>query len=288
MISAVCENGKVYVKGVKDFTPVHTFLCGQCFRWEECDDGSFDGVAFGKAVNISFVKDTLIISNSTYDDYVNIWMDYLDLNRDYAPFKKELSCDKYLDIAIKYGYGIRILNQEPWECLISFIISTQNQIPRIKKIVSNLCNLYGDEVKIDDRIYHTFPDVSKLTGITEADLEPLKAGYRAGYIIDAINKVSSGEVNLDRIFGMDYEDAKKELMKIKGVGEKVADCVLLFSFKKSEAFPVDVWVTKIMRKLYLDDSATAKRIREESKIRFGMNAGLAQQYLFYYARDNRL
>ena len=272
-------NNIIEISGVKDFHPVHTFLCGQCFRWIQNDDGSFDGVAYGKGVNISQNGDTLIIKNTNIEDYETIWKNYLDLDRDYTSVKTLLSSDKNLKKAIEYGYGIRILNQEPWECLVSFIISTQNQIPRIKKIVSAICEKYGDEIKIDDRVYYTFPDAGRLKGVCEDQLAFLKAGYRAGYIVDAVNKVLSGEINLDKIFDMDYIDAKKELMKIKGVGEKVADCVLLFSYGKTEAFPIDVWVGRIMRGLYLNENATIKEIRLESEKLFGKNAGIAQQYL---------
>lgn len=280
------EKGIVEIDQVRDFNPVHTFLCGQCFRWTENPDGSFDGVAYKKGINVSFSDGTLIIKNTTEDDFNNIWSHYLDLDRDYAPVKEILSSDSDLKKAIEYGYGIRILNQEPWECLISFIISTQNQIPRIKKIVNSLSEHFGEKIVIEDRIYYTFPDADALKGVTEDDLGFLKAGYRAGYIIDAVNKITSGEISLDGIFDMDYQSAKKELMKIKGVGEKVADCVLLFSYEKTEAFPIDVWVGRIMRSLYLSDEASIKEIRAESERLFGKYAGIAQQYLFYYARDN--
>ncbi len=282
------ENGILKIDGVKDFHPVHTFLCGQCFRWVENPDGSFDGIAYKKAVNVSLTKGTLIIKNTSEEDYNNIWRHYLDLDRDYAPLKEILSVDENLKKAIEYGYGIRILNQEPWECLVSFIISTQNQIPRIKKIVNALSERYGEKIQIEDRVYYSFPDAESLKGISEEELMFLKAGYRAGYIIDAVNKITSGEIDLEKIFDMDYLSAKKELMKIKGVGEKVADCVLLFSYGKTEAFPIDVWVGRIMRNLYLSENASIKDIRAESERLFGKNAGLAQQYLFYYARDNSI
>lgn len=282
------ENGIIKIDGVKDFHPVHTFLCGQCFRWVENSDGSFDGIAYKKAVNVSLTKGTLIIKNTSEEDYNNIWRHYLDLDRDYAPLKEILSVDENLKKAIEYGYGIRILNQEPWECLVSFIISTQNQIPRIKKIVNALSERYGEKIQIEDRVYYSFPDAESLKGINEEELMFLKAGYRAGYIIDAVNKITSGEIDLEKIFDMDYLSAKKELMKIKGVGEKVADCVLLFSYGKTEAFPIDVWVGRIMRNLYLSENASIKDIRAESERLFGKNAGLAQQYLFYYARDNSI
>ncbi len=282
------QKGIIEIENVSDFHPVHTFMCGQCFRWIENEDGSFDGVAYKKVINVSLNENSLIIKNTSEDDFNNIWKHYLDLDRDYAPIKKILSDDINLKKAIEYGYGIRILNQQPWECLVSFIISTQNQIPRIKKIVSSLSERFGQKLKIEDREYYSFPDADALKGVTEDELSFLKAGYRAGYIVDAVNKVTSGEINLESLFDMDYVSAKKELMKIKGVGEKVADCVLLFSYGKTEAFPIDVWVGRIMRSLYLSENASVGEIRQTSEKLFGKNAGIAQQYLFYYARENKI
>ena len=282
------QKGIIEIENVADFHPVHTFLCGQCFRWVENEDGSFDGVAYNKVINVSLKENSLVIKNTSEEDFNSIWRHYLDLDRDYAPIKKILSHDTNLKKAIEYGYGIRILNQQPWECLVSFIISTQNQIPRIKKIVSSLSERFGQKLKIEDREYYSFPDADALKGITEDELSFLKAGYRAGYIVDAVNKVTSGEINLETISDMDYFSAKKELMKIKGVGEKVADCVLLFSYGKTEAFPIDVWVGRIMRSLYLSENASVGEIRQTSEKLFGKNAGIAQQYLFYYARDNKI
>ena len=282
------QKGIIEIENVSDFHPVHTFMCGQCFRWIENEDGSFDGVAYKKVINVSLNENSLIIKNTSEDDFNNIWKHYLDLDRDYAPIKKILSDDINLKKAIEYGYGIRILNQQPWECLVSFIISTQNQIPRIKKIVSSLSERFGQKLKIEDREYYSFPDADALRGVTEDELSFLKAGYRAGYIVDAVNKVTSGEINLESLFDMDYVSAKKELMKIKGVGEKVADCVLLFSYGKTEAFPIDVWVGRIMRSLYLSENASVGEIRQTSEKLFGKNAGIAQQYLFYYARENKI
>ena len=274
------------IKGVEHFDLTHTFMCGQCFRWFQNDDKSYTGVAHSRAVNLSFDGDILTISNTNQEDVKNIWLDYLDLNRDYSYIKELYSKDKYVSKAMEYGYGIHILNQDIFECLISFIISTQNQIPRIKKIVHSLCEKYGDSIKIGDKELYAFPTVQKLAGVTADELGFLKAGYRAGYIVDAVEKIVNGCVDLDYVKTLPYPDAKAELMKIKGVGPKVADCVLLFSGKKSEAFPIDVWVKRTMQSLYMDETATNKQIEQKAKELFGEYAGFAQQYLFYYAREN--
>ena len=146
--------------------------------------------------------------------------------------------------------------------------------------------MFGDKIYLGSEVYYTFPSPEKLRGIKAGDMENLKAGYRAGYIEDAVDKITSGEINLDSIRDMDYLAAKNELMKIKGVGPKVADCVLLFSMKKSCAFPIDVWVQRTMRQLYLKSDSTIKQIEKKAIELFGDYAGFAQQYLFYYAREN--
>lgn len=280
------DNSTAIIEGVKHFDLTHTFMCGQCFRWYQSSEDTYTGVAYGKAVKMSLKGDTLTIYNTSLWDVENIWMDYLDLDRDYSQIKALYSNDIYLSKAMKFGYGIHILNQEIFECLISFIISTQNQIPRIKKIVSGLSSMYGDKVLLDGEELYTFPTIDRLCGIEAGDLSSLNAGYRAGYIADAVSKTSSGEVCLDEIMNMSYTEARNELMKIRGVGPKVADCVLLFSAKKSCAFPVDVWVQRTMRTLYLDPKATNKEIERKAAELFGEYAGFAQQYLFYYAREN--
>lgn len=274
------------ISPVEHFDLTHTFMCGQCFRWYQDPEGTYTGIAYGKAVTMDFKDNTLTIYNTTEEDVNSVWIDYLDLKRDYSEIKEFYKSDTYVSRAMEYGYGIHILNQDIFECLISFIISTQNQIPRIKKIVASLSELYGTPCKIGDKVLYAFPTAEQLKNVREEDLSGLKAGYRAGYIVDAVSKVISGEVKLDMIKDMSYPDAKAELMKIRGVGPKVADCVLLFSACKSEAFPIDVWVSRTMKSLYMDESATNKQIEKKAEELFGKYAGFAQQYLFYYAREN--
>ena len=282
------KNNSVIIENISDFDPSHTFMCGQCFRWDKEDDGSYTGVAFSKPVNISCEKNTLVIKNITPDEFNSQWKYYLDLETDYNTIKNFLSFDQNVKTAMDFGWGIKILNQEIFECLISFIISTQNAIPRIKKIVSALSQRYGKKLEFGGKTYYAFPSIDELSGVTEDDLAPLKAGYRAAYIVDAVNKIKSGEVILENLKNLSYTEAKKELMKIKGVGPKVADCVLLFSCCKKEAFPIDVWVKRTVQTLYLNESAKEKEISSFAAEHFGEFAGVAQQYLFYYARENKL
>lgn len=276
----------VTVTGLEHFNPIHTFLCGQCFRWEQENDGSFTGVAFGNVVNISFDGSKVCISNCREDDFLNIWCKYLNFDADYGVVKKRLSADEHLRKAMDFGWGIRILNQEPFECLISFIISTQNQIPRIKKIIRKMCELFGEKISYNGNDYFTFPNASVLASLTEEDLAPLNAGYRSSYILDAAKRVANGEIDLNKLMCTSTDEARCQLMKIKGVGPKVADCTMLFSLHKGDAFPVDVWVQRTVRQLYLGENASLKQISGFAREKFGEDGGIAQQYLFYYAREN--
>ncbi len=282
------EDKKLVLTEVCDFNPVHTFMCGQCFRWDQENDG-FLGIAKGKAVFVKSISDTQFeIYNATKADFDEIWQDYFDFSTDYGKIKKALSSDDNLKKAIEFGSGIRILNQDPFECLISFIISTQNSIPRIKKIIAKMSELFGEEITYNGKKYYAFPTCDTLCTLSESDLAPLKVGYRAAYILDAAKKVKSGEVDIYNLYKLDTLSARNELLKIKGVGPKVADCILLFSLKKHEAFPIDVWIGRIMRSIYLDENASMKDILKYSSEKFSSFAGFAQQYLFYYARENKL
>ena len=278
----------VVIYNLEHFNPIHTFLCGQCFRWEEQEDGSFTGVAYGKVVNIRAEGKSLYISNCTEEDFINIWQGYLGLDTDYGVIKNALMGDEHLEKAMDFGWGIHLLNQEPFECLVSFVISTQNQIPRIKKIVKALSESFGNCISFGGKDYYTFPSCEKLASLSLDDLSHINAGYRGPYILDAAKKVASGEIDLMKIASLSTIDARKELMKIKGVGPKVADCTMLFSLKKTDAFPIDVWVQKAVRELYLGQGATLNQIGSFAREKFGEFGGVAQQYLFYYARENSL
>lgn len=263
------DNG-VKIEGVKDLDLAQTLDCGQSFRWVE-NDGKFSGVAFRKKVEIYFEDDYLFIDNTTVEDYENIWKSYLDLELDYGKIREDIKkLHPVLEEACAYAPGIRILRQEPWEALCTFIISQNNNIKRIKGIVERLCESFGD--KIDD--YYTFPSAEKLAELAPEDLAPIRAGFRNKYIIDAAVKVNSGEVVLEKCRTLEYDDARAELMKIKGVGVKVADCTLLFGLHRVEAFPVDVWMKRALEKLFPDMTEND----------FGEYAGIAQQYIFHYSR----
>ncbi len=276
----------VEIKGYSDdFVPKHIFECGQCFRYIKEKDESYTIIAKGKVINISKNDDKIILKNATDNDLSDIWYDYFDLGTDYNTIKKTLNADIHLKESLNFGNGIRILNQDLWECIISFIISANNNIPRIQGIIEKFTEKYGEKINAFGNTYYSFPDAESLRKIKKEDLAFLRAGYRDSYLIDAIDKVSSGSIDLPKISKMTTSEAKAELLKIKGVGNKVADCILLFGNKRSETFPVDVWVKRSMSTIYADEINDAK-IHEFANLKFGKLAGYAQQYLFYYMREN--
>lgn len=264
------ENG-VSVEGVNDLDLAQTLDCGQSFRWTEKEDGSFEGIAFGKSVTVRLENNTLYIENTTKEDFENIWYEYFDLSLDYGKIREEISgIHPVLCEAAKYAPGIRILRQEPYEALCTFIISQNNNIKRIKGIVQRLCESFGEKIEGG----YAFPTAERLAVLTPDDLAPLRAGFRNRYLIDAAQKVAFGEVDLEKCRNCNYDEARAELMKITGVGVKVADCTLLFGLHRIEAFPVDVWMKRAMEKLFPD-------MKPDD---FGEYAGIAQQYIFHYSR----
>lgn len=282
------SHNELVLEDIKDFNLQHTFECGQCFRWEREEDGSYTGIAYGKVVNLKINRDTLFIKNTNIDDFNNIWTTYFDLDRDYSTIKNRLSKDIILKQAVEFGWGIRILNQEIWECLISFIISSNNTIPRIKKIINNICEKYGQPIWFGGKVYYSFPRPQDLYNKTLKDLAFCRSGYRAKYILDGVQATVEKQVRLNSIKALDTLQARKELMKIKGVGPKVADCVLLFSGQKYDVFPTDVWIKRIIEYFYFDGKASIQDVRKFAHEKYGELAGFAQQYLFYYAREMKI
>lgn len=272
---------------IKDFEPKHIFECGQAFRWKREDDDSYTAIHRGKIINVMRKNDNIIFSNTNEEDFKNIWHDYFDLQTDYSKIKADLSKDPILEEAIKFGEGIRILNQDPYETTISFIISANNQIPRIKKSIELISQNYGEFIGEYKGIkYHSFPEPEVLANIDESELEEkCKVGYRAKYIVNSSKMIYNKEVNLDELYNRPSQDAKEILMTLPGVGPKVSDCILLFSLNKNDAFPVDVWVKRVMEHFYLKEDTSLKNISKYAGEKFGDLGGFAQQYLFYYARE---
>lgn len=280
------KNG-VLVSGLTSFNLGHIFECGQAFRWNK-DEKGYIGIVGKRVVRLSTESDSLLIENCTIEDFQGLWRDYFDLDRDYDSIKKHLSCDKVLTDAMDYGWGIRILRQDPWETLISFIISANNNISRIKGIIEKLSKRLGRPISFEGRDYYTFPGPEDLASLDDESYRLCGCGYRCPYIKETARMVVAGEIDPLGLRDLPYEEARKELQRCKGVGEKVADCIALFSLDKLQAFPVDVWIKRIMEDLYLKKEMSKKEIRAVAEEKFGPYAGLAQQYLFFYAREKKI
>lgn len=263
----------------KPFDLIQTFECGQCFRWNKNTDGSYTGVAHGKLICIKESDGYIHINDDS-----EIWREYFDLDTDYNSIIDTLSVSDIMKNAIAKGSGIRILRQDFFETVISFIISQNNNIPRIKGIVESLCRQFGSRIEGD---YYSFPEADTLAALEPKDLAFLRAGYRDAYIIDAARKIVSGEISRDIIFHAPIDEARSEISKIKGVGPKVADCILLFGASRGEVFPTDVWMKRVLTELYGFENLTPKAINAFAKENFGALAGYAQQYLFYSVREER-
>lgn len=264
-------NNEIHIKNVTNFDLAQTLDCGQAFRWSQKDNGTWCGIAFGKYIELHQKDCDIVITGSTPQDFKNLWQNYFDLDRDYAKIIKEVSRDKTVAKAALYSGGIRLLNQEPWEALCSFIISQNNNIPRIKGIIERLCENFGK--KIDGG--YTFPSAEVIARLTLDDLAVIRSGFRAKYILDAAIKVTSGEINLEWLKTIDYDTARNTLMTIKGVGPKVADCVLLYGLSHKNAFPRDVWINRALDQLFDGNIPDCAK-------QYG---GIVQQYIFHYIRN---
>lgn len=253
------------------FSLPQTLDCGQAFRWEQTEDNKWHGVVKGTPLTVYETADGIVFENTDEEKFNTIWKDYFDFDTDYEKIREGFSSDLYLSRAMDFCGGIRLLKQEPWEALCSFIISQNNNIPRIKGIISRLCEAFGDNLGNGD---FSFPGAERLAKMTPEELAPLRAGFRAKYIVDAARKVASGEVPLYELKKLSLEEGLNSLMKITGVGPKVASCALLYGCGKKDAFPIDVWVKKILQELYPDGFPF-----ENSPYK-----GVAQQYLFHYRR----
>ena len=286
-METIIKNNNIILKGVSDFDLRHIFECGQCFRFNAVTDGVYEGVAFSRALRISQSGDTVTLYDTSKEDFDTVWHDYFDMGCDYGKIKKTLSRDKILKNAIKNGEGIRILNQDLWETIISFIISASNNIPRIKGIIGRFCENFGDEISYMGKTYYAFPTPEKTASLTQSDLSVIRAGFRDKYIMDAAEKIVSGKMKIDYIKQLPTEKAKEELKKINGIGEKVANCILLFGLHRVDAFPVDVWIKRVMEQYYFDGEQPISVISRFAEEKFGDLGGYAQQYLFFSARENK-
>ena len=280
------------VENLDSFELKDIFDCGQCFRWNEQEDGSYIGVFKGNVLNVKKEGNKVTFKGICNGDIKEVVEDYFDLNRDYEIIKETLSkIDDNMKKSVEYGKGIRILNQDLWETIISFIISANNNIPRIKGIIERLSKNYGKEIDYNGEKYYTFPTAQELKDVSVEKYRELGLGFRDIRLYETTKMILNGEVDLDELRNNpNTMEVRDKLLTLSGVGPKVADCILLFSdLKRFEVFPIDVWVRRVMNDLYIknedETKVNKKQIEKIAKEKFGDLAGLAQQYLFYWRRE---
>lgn len=276
----------------RSFDPIHIFECGQCFRWNKQKNGSYTGVFKSNVVNVKKEANKVIFRGISSGDIKEECTKYFDLDRDYEDIKNKLSkVDDNLKKSIKYGNGIRLLNQDLWETLISFIISANNNIPRIKGIIERLSQNYGNKIVWNNEEYYTFPTPEELSKASVSDLRKLGLGFRDVRVYETTKIINDNKQKLQELENeKDVNVLREKLLEFPGVGPKVADCIMLFScLKRLEVFPIDVWVRRVMNELYIknedETKANKREIENLAKEKYGNLAGIAQQYLFYWRRE---
>jgi len=286
MMNIIQKDNKITIHDIRDFNITHIFECGQCFRWNREDDGSYTGVVKNKVINVLQQENTVEFNNINTDDF-DIIKNYFDFDTDYETIKNTLNTDEIMAEAIKFGEGIRILNQEEWETMISFMISANNRIPMIKKVIENLSISFGDYIgNYRGKEYFSFPTAERLSAAPVERILECKTGFRAPRIKAAATRFLTEKDKIYNIKNMSYDEGLAYLKTYKGIGDKVANCILLFSMKHFDTFPVDVWVRRVMQTLYVSKETKDADIRKFAENKFGKYSGFAQQYLFYYAREN--
>ena len=280
------------IENIKSFELADIFDCGQCFRWNKQPDGSYTGIFEKNVMNVQKDGDVVTFKGICDGNIKEIVENYFDLNRDYEEIKNKLSqIDENVKKSIEYGKGIRILNQDLWEMIISFIISANNNIPRIKGIIERLAQKYGKESEWKGEKYYTFPTPEELKDVTVDDYRKLGLGFRDIRLYETVHMVLDKKVDLNEMQqNPNTYEVREQLLSLSGVGPKVADCILLFStLKRFEVFPIDVWVRRVMNELYIknedETKVNKKDIEKLAKEKFGNLAGIAQQYLFYWKRE---
>ena len=279
------------IENVNSFNLTHIFECGQCFRWNKNKDMSYTGIVGKNVINISKINNDIYVRSFGEDGLETFFNTYFDMNTDYEKIKNKLrKIDRFMEESIKYGDGIRLLNQDLWETIISFIISANNNIPRIKGIIERICKRYGNKIVWNGIEYYSFPTPEQLGKATIQDLRILGLGFRDVRVYETTKMVINGEIDFDKLHKeKDTQIVRDELLKLPGVGPKVGDCILLFStLKRLDVFPIDVWVRRVMNELYIhnedENKVNKKLVLKIANEKFGNLCGIAQQYLFYWKR----
>lgn len=288
----IMKEQELKLDSINSFDLKNIFECGQCFRWNENEDGSYIGIVKNNIIKITQTNNNIIVKSYGKDDITELFNFYFDMNTDYEKIKIKLSqIDSYMLESIKYGEGIRILNQDLWETIMSFIISANNNIPRIKGIIEKLSRTYGNEIIWNNEKYYSFPTVNQLSKATVEDFRKLGLGFRDIRMYETTKMILEKQIDLEKLHQeKDTNIVREELLKLSGVGPKVADCILLFStLKRFDVFPIDVWVRRVMNELYIKNTdetkVSKKQILEIAQEKFGNLSGIAQQYLFYWRKN---
>lgn len=281
------KENTLIINGVENFDLSKCCSCGQAFRWKLFKDGeSWLGIIRGRPVLARQTGDSMTVFPCSEDE-AELFINYFDLERDYAKIEKLIVSDSRLSVCLPSASGIRVFNQEPFEALITFIISANNNIKRIAVIVDRLCTLCGDEINFMGEKLYAFPRPAQIAGLTLEELNAIGAGFRAKYILDTSKCIAAG-YDLEKLRSMSLDDARKELLNFRGVGPKVADCVLLFSLGHTDAFPIDVWIGRAMQEMFFDSNPPKKEELQAAVESLGKYSGIVQQYIFYYAREIKL
>jgi len=274
---------------VRDYNLAATLTSGQAFRWRAVGE-AWEGVIGPHWVRLSARPNAILAETA---ERMNDWTwlkVYLQTDIELEAILASFPQDEAMRASVAACHGLRLLRQEPWECLASFILSSTKQIVQIQQIVASLCGCFGTElpVPVGHEPVHGFPSAERLALASEAELRACKMGFRAPNLLKSARMIAAGEVDLARVKRLDIEEARHQLLRLPGVGNKIANCVLLFAYGFQQAFPVDVWVMKALRQLYFPRRRpTAKRLLQFTQTYFGPNAGYAQQYLFHYMRTHR-
>ena len=283
---------KYIIANQDSFNIKDIFECGQCFRWNKDSSGSYIGVIKNAVIKVETKDEKIIFTGKSNNNFKQIIREYFDLDTDYSQYKEKLSgIDEYLRKSIEFGNGIRILNQDLWECIISFIISANNNIPRIKKIIEKLSLNYGKKIEFEGKDYYLFPTPEELSKASIQDLRNLGLGFRDKRIYNTTKMVLNKDIDLDEFMKIDNTNKmREELLKLDGVGPKVADCILLFACKRVDVFPIDVWVRRVMNDLYIhnedEEKVNKRELQKLAEEKFLGLSGIAQQYLFYWKRES--
>lgn len=275
---------------VEYFNLKYTLECGQCFRWKNVDNGTYVGIIRDRVIKIRQEGNKLYVKSDKDKNLEDVVREYFELDKDYKAIEERIiKVDEYVKKAVKNTSGLRHLKQDFFETIISYVISANNNIPRISKSVTEISRRFGKEIEFEGEKYYLFPRPEELSSVTIDEYRECGVGFRDKYIYNIVKKINSGEIDLEKMQQMDTSDLRALLLTLMGIGPKVADCILLFSCSKQEVFPIDVWVERVMKKLYFKDKeANKKEILKYADQNFGKDAGIIQQHLFYNIRENMI